>query len=81
MMTVIVTARSVFGITVSGAKTGIMCLQNRGGGKVLFTINAIQTNNRVVVYLGGAISANRQHSIENTRRLQRAWACLQRHKM
>ena len=32
------------------------------------------------VYLGGAISANRDLSIEITR-LQRAWACFQRYKM
>ena len=32
------------------------------------------------VYLGGAISADRDLSIEITRRLQRAWACFQRYK-
>ena len=40
MMTVIVTAYSAFGLTVSEAKTEIMCLQTKGGGKVSFTINA-----------------------------------------
>ena len=39
-MTVIVTARSVFGITVSEAKTEIMCLQKKGEEKVSFAINA-----------------------------------------
>ena len=34
MMTVIVTATSAFGLTVSEAKTEIMCLQTKGGGKV-----------------------------------------------
>ena len=33
------------------------------------------------VYLGGAITADRDLSIEITRRLQRAWACFQRYKM
>ena len=33
------------------------------------------------VYLGGAIIADRDLSIELTRRLQRAWACFQRYKM
>ena len=32
-------------------------------------------------YLGGAITADRDRSIEIMRRLQRAWACFQRHKM
>ena len=34
-----------------------------------------------VVYLGGAITADRDLCIEITRRLQRAWACFQRYKM
>ena len=33
------------------------------------------------VYLGGTITADRDLSIEITRRLQRAWACFQRYKM
>ena len=40
MTTVIVNARSSFGLTVSVAKTEIICLQPKGEGKVLFTINA-----------------------------------------
>ena len=40
MMTVIVTACSAFGITTSAAKTEIMCLQTKSGGKVSSTINA-----------------------------------------
>ena len=39
-MSVIVTACLAFGLTVSEAKTEIMCLQTKGGGKVSFTINA-----------------------------------------
>ena len=34
-----------------------------------------------LVYLGGAITADRDPSIETTRRLQRAWACFQRYKI
>ena len=55
MMTVIVTAWSSFGLTVSEAIAEMMCLETKGGGKVSFTINAagqvytIQTNNRVCV--------------------------------
>ena len=33
------------------------------------------------MYLGGAITADGDLSIEITRRLQRAWACFQRYKM
>ena len=40
MMTVIVTAWSAFGLTISEAKTEIMCLETKGGGEVPFTINA-----------------------------------------
>ena len=84
MMTVIVTACSSFGLTVSEAKTGVMCLETKGGGKVSFTINAAgQVYEQTIqfVYLGGAITANRDLSIEISRRLQRAWACFQRYKM
>ena len=84
MMTVIVTACSSFGLTVSEAKTEIMCMQTKGGGKVSFTINAAgQVYKQTIefVYLGGAITADRDLSIEIPRRLQRAWACFQRYKM
>ena len=84
IMTVIVTACLSFGLTVSEAKTEIMCLQTKGGGKVLFTINAagqVYKPSIEFVYLSGAITADRDLSIEITRRLQRAWARFQRYKM
>ena len=84
IMTVIVTACSSFGLTVSEAKTEIMCLETKGGGKVFFTINAAsQVYKQTIefVYLGGAITADRDLSIEITRRVQRSWACFQRYKM
>ena len=84
MMTVIVTARSSFGLTVSEAKTEMMCLETKGGGKVSSTANAAgQVYKKTIefVYLGGAITAGRGLSIEISRRLQRAWACFQRYKM
>ena len=54
MMTVIVTACATFGLTVSEAKTDIMCLQTKGGGHLPFTVTAagqlgVQTNGRVCV--------------------------------
>ena len=39
MMTAIVTACSSFGLTISEAKTEIMCVETEGGGKLSFTIN------------------------------------------
>ena len=53
-------------------------------GKVSFTINAPgQVHKQTIefVCLSGAITADRDLSIEITRRLQRAWACFQRYKM
>ena len=49
-----------------------------------FTINAAgQVYKQTIefVYLGGAITADRDLSIEITRRLQRIWACFHRYKM
>ena len=40
MMTVIVTSCSSFGLTLSEAKTEILCMRTTGGGKVSRTINA-----------------------------------------
>ena len=75
MMTVIVTACSAFGLTVSEAKTEIMWLETKDGGKVSFTTNAagqIYKQTIEFVQLGGTITADRDLSIEITRRLQRA---------
>ena len=75
---------SSFGLTASEAKTGIMCLETKSGGKVSFTINAAgQVYKQTIqfAYLGGAITADRNLSTDITRRLQRAWACFQRYKM
>ena len=61
-----------------------MCPQTKGGGKVSFAINAAgQVYKQTIefVYLGGAITADRDLSIEITQRLQRAWSCFQRYKM
>ena len=69
MMTVIVTACSSLGLTVSEAKAEIMCLQSKGGGKVSVTIkSAGQVYKQTIefVYLGVAITADRDLSIEIT---------------
>ena len=83
-MTVIVIACSAFGLTVSEAKTDVMFLQTKGEGKVSFTIDAggqVYKQAIEFVYLGGAFTADRDLSIEITRRLQKGWACFQRYKM
>ena len=78
MMTVIMAACAAFGLTVSEAKTEIMCLQTKGGGHVPFTVTAAgQVYKQVVefVYLGGDISAEWDlRSVEVTRQIQKAWA-------
>ena len=85
MMTVIVTACAAFGLTASDAKTEIMCLQTKGGGHMPFNVTAAgQVCKHTVefVYLGGAISADRDlRSVEVTRRIKRVWACFGRYKM
>ena len=74
-MTVIVTACAAFGLTVSEAKTEIMCLQTKGGEHVPFTVTAagqVYKQTGEFVYLGGAISADWDLiSVEVTRRTQR----------
>ena len=72
IMTLIVTACSALGLTVSEAKTEIMRLQTKGGGEVSFATNAVgQVYKQTIefVYLGGAISAHENLGIEITRRL------------
>ena len=64
-MMVMVTAYLAFALTVSKAKTEIVCLQTRDGGKVSFAINAVgQEYKQTIefVYSCGAISANRDLS-------------------
>ena len=61
IMAVIVTACAAFGLTVSEAKTEIMCLQTKGGGHVPFTVTVagqVYTKTIEFVYLGRAISAD-----------------------
>ena len=61
-----------------------MCLETKGGVKVSFTISAAgQVYKQTIefVYLGGAITADGDLSIEISRRLWRAWACFQLYKV
>ena len=66
-MTVIVTACAALGLTVSEAKTEIVCLPTKDGGEVLFTVTAagqVYKQTDEFGYLGEAISANRNLSVE-----------------
>lgn len=84
MMTVIVTTCACFGLTVLEAKTEIMRLQTKHGEDVPFNVTAagwVCKHTAEFVYLDGAISANRDLSIERTCRLQRGWACFEQYQM
>ena len=55
--------------------------QRRGKGVLHNQCSRPGTQTIEFVYLGGAITADKDLSIELTRRLQGAWACFQRYKM
>ena len=78
MMEVIVVARAAFGLTVSEAKTEIMCLRAKGRPEstATFSVEAAgqvynQTNE--FVYLRGNANHNADLSIEADRRIRNAW--------
>ena len=74
MTTVMVTACAAFGLTFSEAKTKIMCLQTKDGREVPFTVTVagqVYKQTFKCVYLGRALRANRDLSVEATRRTQR----------
>ena len=78
MMAVIVVVCAAFGLTVSEAKTEIMCLRTKSmpESTAIFSVEAAgqvynQTNE--LVYLGGNINHNAAQSIEVNRRKRNAW--------
>ena len=77
-MGVIVVVCAAFGLTVSEAKTEIMCLRAKGvpESTAIFSVETAgqvynQTNE--FVYLGGNVSHNADLSIEVDRRIRNAW--------
>ena len=78
MVVVIVTVCEAFGLTVSEAKTEIMCLRTRGIPDVAATFS-VEAPGRVYkqahdfVYLGGNINHDADLSIEVDRRIRNAW--------
>ena len=78
IMGVIVVVCAAFGLTVSEAKTEIMCLRAKGmpGSTATFSVEAAgrvynQTNK--FVYLGGYVNHSVNLSIEVDRRIRNAW--------
>ena len=79
MMGVIVVVRAAFGLTVSEAKTEIMCIRAKGmpESTAKFSVEAAgqvynnQTNE--FVYLGGNVNHNADLSIEVDRGIHNAW--------
>ena len=78
VMGVVVVVCAVFGLTVSEAKSEIMCLRAKGmpESTATFSVEAAgqvynQTNE--FVYLGGNVNQNADPSIEVDRRVRNAW--------
>ena len=78
MMDVIVTVCAAFGLTVSEAKTEIMCLRTRGMSDAASTFS-VEASGQVYkqthdfVYLGGNVNHHADLSIEINRRIRNAW--------
>ena len=77
-MGVIVVVCAAFGLTVSEAKTKIMCLRTKGmpESTVTFSVEAAgQVYNQMnkFVYFGGNVNHNADLSIEVNRRIRNAW--------
>ena len=86
MMEVIVVVCAAFGLTVSEAKTEIMCLRAKGmpESTALFRVEAAgqvynQTNE--FVYRGGNVNHNADLSIEVDRCIRNAWCSFRKHTL
>ena len=86
MMGVIVVVCAAFGLTVSEAKTEIMCLRAKGmpESTATFSVKAAgqvynQTNE--FVYLGGNVNHNADLSIEVDRRVRNAWCSFRKYTL
>ena len=85
-MEVIVVACTAFGLTVSEAKTEIMCLRAKGmpESTATFGVEAAgqvynQTNE--FAYLGGNVNHNADLSIEVDRRIRNAWCSFRKYTL
>ena len=85
MMGVMVVVCTVFGLTVSEAKTEMMCLpKGMLESTATFSVEATgqvynQTNE--LVYLGGNVNHNADMSIEVDRRIRNAWCSFRKYTL
>ena len=84
MINVIVVVCAAFGLTVSEAKTEIMCLRAKGmsGSTAIFSVEAVgQVYNQTnwFVYLRGSVNHNADVSIEVDRRIRNAWCSFRKY--
>ena len=86
MMGVIVVVCAVFGLTVSAAKTEIMCLRAKGmpESTAIFSVeaaNQVYNQTNEFVYLGGNVNHNADLSIEVDRRIRNAWCSFRKYTL
>ena len=86
MMGVIVVVCAIFGLTVSEAKTEIMCLRAKGMAESTATLSieaAGQVYNQTndFVYLGVNVNHNADLSIEVDRRIRNAWRSVRKYTL
>ena len=86
MMDVIVTVCAAFGLTVSEAKTEIMCLRTRGmlDAAATFSVEAagqVYKQTHDFVYLGGNVNHHADLSIEIDRRIRNAWCSFRKYSI
>ena len=86
MMGVIVVVCAAFGLTVSKAKTEIMCLREKGmlESTATFGVEAagqVYKQMNEFVYLGGNVNHNADLSIEVDRRIHNAWCSFRKYTL
>ena len=86
MMGVIVVVCAASGLTVSEAKTKIMCLRAKGMPESTATFSAeaagqVYNQTNEFVYLGGNVNQNADLSIEVDRRVRNAWCSFRKYTL
>ena len=86
MIELIVVVCAAFGLTVSEAKTEIMCLRTKGMPKSTATFNVevagqVYNQTNEFVYLGENVNHNADLSIEVHRRIGNAWCSFRKYTL